>query len=617
MPPADPNPNDQAVWGQAKEAFRAKDAAEAERLASTLPESAEVLAFVGRVQALTGRLKLATDTFNRALSLEPENTQVLAALFSLHSKQNELEPAIAVARKQAKLQPQDTNAWANLCDVLLRAAKFQEALDIFTGALTSGAREADIRYFLGITYLQMKRLDEARDELRSAVELAPERPEFWETLGRVYVGMCNASAAHCFEQAAEVSPPGLSKELLRQRATKFGFDTLDQAESWTRQVIERNPDNPGGYGLLSLIQQLSGQFDGAAKSLEKVIEIEPQTAHPYLSLVNCRKITQADQTLVAQIDAMLQKPGCGLQDQMVLLFARGKIHNDLGEYRQGLETFRKANRLAAEFHKANFDRDLLSATIDHLIRTFTQDRLAQTAGSESELPVLITGMMRSGTTLAERILSAHPQVIAAGELRFWQDKVGDVRTFDVDPTRAAQFGNEYLQLLAKIGHGATRVTDKNPANRRYLGHFTLAFPKGRIIHIRRHPVDNCLSVFMTPTGDPTPYVFDLDDLAFAYREYERLMDHWRAVLPPDRFLEVGYENLVTNTEAEARRIVKFCGLPWHDACLHPEENKQEIRTASLWQARQPVYNSSVERWRRYEPWLGPLRELHPAKEGPC
>ena len=127
--------------------------------------------------------------------------------------------------------------------------------------------------------------------------------------------------------------------------------------------------------------------------------------------------------------------------------------------------------------------------------------------------------------------------------------------------------------------------------------------------MRRHPVDNCLSIFMTPLSDPHPYSFDLDDLVYAYREYQRLMDHWRSLLPPDRFLEVDYEKLVSNTEAEARRIVEFCGLPWDDACLRPEENNQEIRTASVWQARQPVYKSSLERWRRYEPWLGPLRKL--------
>ncbi len=614
MPPANFSPNQQEIWERAQAAFQARDVAGAERLAEALPKSAEVLAFLGRVQAITGRLKLAADNFHKALTLDPQNAQVLAALFSLYSKQNALEPAIAIAKKQTSLQPQETTVWANLCDVLLRAGRFQEALDALNGALNSGANVADIRYLLGIAYFQMHRLDEARDQLRIAVDLAPERAEFWEMLGRLYVEMRNASAAHCFEKAAEVTPPGLAREMLRQKASKFGFETLEQAESWARQVIEKNPDKPGGYGLLSLIQQQSGKFDDAAKSLEKVIETDPETANSYFSLVNCRKFTKSDQSLFDRINAMLLRPGLALQDRMTLLFARGKALNDLGEYQQGLETFRKANQLAAEFYNASFDRNLLSTTVDHLIKIFTRDRLEQAAGLASELPVLVTGMMRSGTTLADRILSAHPQVSAAGELRYWRERIGDVRTFEIDPSILAQFGHEYLQILSKLGPGAKRVTDKNPANRRYLGHFMLAFPKGRIVHMRRHPVDNCLSLFMTPMGDPSPYMFDLDDLVFAYREFDRLMHHWKAVLPPDRFLEVSYENLVANTETEARRIVEFCGLPWDDACLRPEENRQEIRTASLWQARQPVYISSLDRWRRYEPWLGALRELLPPAE---
>jgi tetratricopeptide (TPR) repeat protein len=609
MPPTDQNPYDQQVWEQAKAAFLAKDAAEAERLASTLPKSAEVLAFLGRIQAITGRLKMATESFNMALSLKPESKTILGALFSLHSKLNELEPAITVAKKLTQLQPQDSDAWANLCDVLVQAGRFQEAVDTFTGALTSGADVADIRFFLGVSYLKMRRLEEARDQLRIAVELAPTRPRFWEVFGHIYVEMYNTSAAYCFERAAEVAPPGLYKDGLRQKSTKFGFDSPEQAESWLKQVIERNPNDPGGYGLLSVIQQQAGKFGDAAKSLEKVIELDPDTANSYLGLVNCRKMTEADQPLIAQIEVLLQKPSRSLQDQLALLFARGKVYNDLGQYQEGLETFRKANRLAAEFYQANFDREKHSARVDHLIQTFTRERFENAKGSDSELPVLIVGMMRSGTTLSDRVLSAHPQVVTAGELRFWLERVGETPTAEPDTQRIAQFGEEYLQLLSRFGPDATRITNKNPANLWFLGTFLLAFPKGRIIHMRRHPVDNCLSIFMTPLGDPAPFVFDLDDLVFAYREYERLMAHWREVLPPERFMEVNYEELVSNTEAQARRMVEFCGLPWDDACLHPEENDQEIRTASLWQARQPVYSSSLERWRRYEPWLGSLRKL--------
>jgi Sulfotransferase family len=139
----------------------------------------------------------------------------------------------------------------------------------------------------------------------------------------------------------------------------------------------------------------------------------------------------------------------------------------------------------------------------------------------------------------------------------------------------------------------------------------LALPRARFIHCRRHPVDTCLSIFFESFGAVEGYASDRGDLVFAYRQYERLMDHWRRVLPPGRFTEVRYETLVANREAETRRLVEFCGLDWDDACLAPERNARVVKTASMWQARQPVYATSVERWRRYEPWLGDLRELAP------
>ena len=158
------------------------------------------------------------------------------------------------------------------------------------------------------------------------------------------------------------------------------------------------------------------------------------------------------------------------------------------------------------------------------------------------------------------------------------------------------------------------MTDKRPGNFEMLGLIRLAFPDARIIHCRRNPVDTCLSIFFANFGASQDYAWDRGDLAFAYRQYERLMDHWRRVLPSDRFTEVQYATLVAEQEVETRRLIAFCGLDWDDACLAPERNGRVVRTASLWQARQPVYKTSVERWRRYEPWLCELRELLPAAE---
>jgi hypothetical protein len=186
-------------------------------------------------------------------------------------------------------------------------------------------------------------------------------------------------------------------------------------------------------------------------------------------------------------------------------------------------------------------------------------------------------------------------------------RLGSVEADDL--SRAA---GEYRAVLRAIGPEALRVTDKEPHNFEQLGVIWKAWPDARVIHCRRRPIDICLSIYFNFFNGKMAW--DRADLVFQYRQYERLMEHWRNVLPADFFTEVEYETLVADREAETRRLVAFCGLEWDDACLAPERNARRIKTASLWQARPPVYRTSLERWRRYEPWLGELRELLPEAE---
>jgi hypothetical protein len=224
-------------------------------------------------------------------------------------------------------------------------------------------------------------------------------------------------------------------------------------------------------------------------------------------------------------------------------------------------------------------------------------------------------MPRSGTTLVEQILSCHPDVAAGGELGFWrQHKTAtdlDVFATATHPEAIRRVARDYLALLRAVSPTAARVTDKMPFNFAFLGIIRQVFPRATIVHCRRHPIDTCLSIFATDFGAPLDFAGDRGSLVFFYREYQRLMAHWREALPPDRFIEVDYEALVAAPEPLTRQLIATCGLEWNDACLAPHLNRRQITTASLWQARQPIYRTSVERWRRYEPWLGELRALLP------
>jgi len=174
---------------------------------------------------------------------------------------------------------------------------------------------------------------------------------------------------------------------------------------------------------------------------------------------------------------------------------------------------------------------------------------------------------------------------------------------------AQELSREYLAVLRRIRPQAARVTDKSPFNFHRLGLIHLLLPKARVIHCPRHPVDTCLSMYFMPFGQRINFISDRGDLAFAYQRYARLMEHWRAVVPSDRFIDVDYEELMTDRERVTRRLIAFTRLEWHEACLEPERNERRVRTLSVWQVRQPVYTTSVARWRHYQPWLGELRQL--------
>jgi tetratricopeptide (TPR) repeat protein len=289
----------------------------------------------------------------------------------------------------------------------------------------------------------------------------------------------------------------------------------------------------------------------------------------------------------------------------------GNLLTAHGGAAEAIECFRRAAAAAPNSTLGRLNR---AKVLHHASFTCEFFEAHRGLGSDCEIPVPILGMMRSGTTLVEQIRSSHSQIAAGGELGFWHERAAAYAGSGAAAVTAGYIGrlaDDYGTVLRDIGPAAVRVTDKMPANFLWIGLIHLVFPEARIIHCRRHPVDICLSIYFTQFGSQQNFAYDRGDLVFYYRQYERLMAHWRRVLPPDRFIEVDYEELIADQERVSRRLVAAIGLDWEEACLRPEANLRAIGTASLWQARQPVYDSSVGRWRRYEPWLGEPRRLLP------
>jgi hypothetical protein len=276
---------------------------------------------------------------------------------------------------------------------------------------------------------------------------------------------------------------------------------------------------------------------------------------------------------------------------------------------RGFDAADALRNAAMPFDIAGFD-----AQITRMIGRMTPNFFARAAswGCDDPTPVLIVGMPRSGTTLVEQIVSSHPDVAGGGELNFWNTRGpawaqlapgGDGTAF------LSQASADYLGVLRAIGPKAARVTDKMPFNFLWAGLIHLAFPRDTIIHCRRSAIDTALSIHQTHFNPHLAFPTGGAALVAYFESYRRLTAHWRRVLPPDRFIDVSYETLTSTPEPEIRRTIAAIGLPWHVACLHPERNTRAVKTPSKWQTRQPIYRDSVDRWRRYEPWLGALRAL--------
>jgi hypothetical protein len=319
--------------------------------------------------------------------------------------------------------------------------------------------------------------------------------------------------------------------------------------------------------------------------------------------------------LIARIVSLLDSrewneypPGVARHQIMMLHFAAGKALDDLGDHSDAMHHFGLANTVRRQL--CSFNVRSVEHDVDRLVSRFTPQCLAENAslGQTDSTPILIVGMPRSGTTLVERIVSSHSEIYGRGEVDFWNNRGPAVRFVNSRVVEAGDICKDYLRVLRRGGApGIPRATDKMPFNFFWVGLIHLLFPNARIIHVHRNPIDTCLSNYMTPIW--APFASDLRDLASYYLQYRRIMTHWRDVVPSNRLLDVEYEEMVADPEACARRLIAFCGLEWDPNCAKPERNQGAVSTASHWQARQPIYRSSVERWRRYEPWIGELKEL--------
>jgi tetratricopeptide (TPR) repeat protein len=542
----------------------------------------------------------------------PKQVRPLLALATQLLRAGRPADAIAPLREAALLQPSDPIIQHDLGLACLEIGRVPEAIAAFQCAVSSNPRYADAYFRMGIALEKLGDLGSAVVAYDRATELLPSLTEAWFRAGALVHTMGHRDeAVGCFRRAAASGPKTRFGRLGAARAL-LSEDRTVEAERVLRRTLASDPTNALAHDLLGNLLAESGRFEEAYECFARAVTIAPLMAGSYYDLVRCRPVTTADEGLVARMEAALSTPGLEVEQRLRVHLAVGKAADDLGDYALAMQHFDAADVLRPS--SASFDSAAFDTEIDRLIERCTPDLIARAPelGSGDSRPVLIIGMPRSGTTLVEQIVSSHPEVGAGGELNFWNERGAAWHKAGPAGTEAPFLGQaaaHYLAVLRAIGPKAARATDKMPFNFLWAGLIHLAFPRATIIHCRRAAIDTALSIHQTLFHPSLAFPTGGTKLVAYFRSYQRLTDHWRRVLPADRFIEVEYEELTREPEPVIRRIIAGCGLVWDDACLRPERNPRPVKTPSKWQTRQPIYRNSVERWRRYEPWLGPLRPL--------
>jgi tetratricopeptide (TPR) repeat protein len=521
---------------------------------------------------------------------------------------------VDLLKRSIELNPGAASSHHDLGIALMAAGRSEQAVDAFAAALRLDSRLATAHDYLGYIFDSQGLVDKAMASYQAAIALKPDLVDVQLRLGAFYLARgSRVEAAAAFRAAATATAGTVTARIAEARAMDAA-GAFDEALVAMQAIVEAHPDNAAASAFLAILLGQAGLSAEAAACFERTAEMSPDNGAAWSGVALHRKFTPDDGPLIARMEAALARPDLATRHRQSLHFALGKAHDDRGNYEAAMRNFEAGNRLRARLGRLN--RDLLVRRIDRLIESTPPGyRDCQPdPGVQDATPILIVGMLRSGSTLTEQILSSHPEIAAGGELEFWgvrYTQCEDVWSLVSSPDGTRRLADEYLATLRAFGPDAKRVTDKMLSNFVLLGLIHRVFPNATFIHCRRHPIDTALSIFTTNFETNVDFAAERSDLVFFFRQYQRLMAHWRDVLPPDRLIEVDYEALVDDPEPHARRLISACGLEWDDACLAPHRNARPIRTASVWQARQPIYRTSVERWRRYEPWLGELRELAP------
>jgi tetratricopeptide (TPR) repeat protein len=559
----------------------------------------------------------AIKCFRQATSLRPNYTDAQINLGNLLLSAGELDEAEACYRKAAKLASESPMIQNNLGTVLLAKEVAKEAEPYFRQALKLASDFAEAHNGLGLALYMTGQFDEAIESFQAALRCNPDYAQACNNLGNVYFDEDRLEDAETFLRKAISLKPDYAQARLKLARVFIELDDYKPALKIYEDFLGSDPDSQQAWAGKANVLDRMGQIQDAYDIVRNFAVDGPPPlgmVHLYANMASQER-RQAE--VATEIEGMLTQPGLRDEQALLLRFTLGNIYDELGRFDEAFAHYEAGNRL----RPTPYDPEETAKVVDRIVEFFSAERLADLprADNRSELPVFIVGMPRSGTSLVEQILSCHRDVHAAGELRdigklakdlglrFSKEDSGAESPPNLDSAALNAAASRHLDRLHGLGGNAQRITDKMPYNFLNLGSIALLFPRARIIHCRRDPIDTCLSCYFQNFATGNFFSFDLAHAGHYYRQYERLVAHWKTVL--DRpMLEVRYEEHVGEPEKVCRGILDFLGLEWDPACLRFHESRRFTKTASRDQVRKPIYTSSSGRWQNYERHLGPLKE---------
>jgi tetratricopeptide (TPR) repeat protein len=596
------------------------DSNEARRLCTTLcekhPDDPESWFLLGAINGALADYPQAERCCRRALELVNEHPVLRYNLAIALVRQGKTAEAISQFEYAIAAQPGYADAYRELGNALRIAGQPLQALVNYRKSHDLDPSNAITLHNLGCAYQKLNRLDEATESLKKAIALQPDFIESYCELATTLIQQFKFDAAiELLESASGRLTDATSLYPLLATAYQEHGDA-DIAKMYYQKTLDANPDSINAKVGIAGILALQGKYRDARDMLEPLLLNNPEHATAKCTFATfAHYFGEADRG-IAVAEQEIGNPEVPPRTKAKFHFALAQILERKDELDAAFEHYATGNRLrGAEFNRASYER-MFQALMDN----YSAEALSGLARSDnqSDAPIFIFGVPRSGTSLAEQILASHSEVYGGGELRNINgmvDKLSNalgsrspyplclsLLTTDTLNNLAGQ----YLEDLRRRCAGtASYYTDKMPANFMHLGFISLLFPKARLIHCTRDPRDSLLSCYFKMFSGEHPYAYSLTDLGHFYRLYSRLMTHWKSVLTTPIY-ELNYENLVLNQEMETRKLLDHCGLDWQEECLQFHKTDRTVATASHDQVRQPLYVSSIGRWRAYEKHLSPL-----------